>query len=160
MQNRPRQGAPRRMTRQQYEALQRQRRQNKIAIAVIAGIAILIVTAVVLILRPHGTPDAVTAISDVAPDAPVATAQAQPLATAANPGGVDLAAQIAGEDGSTSQAEAPADVAAQPEAAAEPTPVPAIPQAVDSVVSTPRPDGALRRSSGGSGIPTQTPSPR
>ena len=36
MQNRPNPNAPRRMSRQQYEALMRQRRQNRIAIAIIA----------------------------------------------------------------------------------------------------------------------------
>ncbi len=149
MQNRPRQGAPRRMTRQQYEALQRQRRQNRLAIAVIAGIAVLIVAAVILILRPHGAPDAVTAISNVKPEPTAATVQVQPEATvsAPNNGGVDLAAQIEGDPGQaqTPRTESPADdTAAQAQPVAEPTPVPAIPQAVDSVTTTPRPDGALR----------------
>ena len=62
MQNRPNPNAPRRLTRQQYEALMRQRRQNRIAIAIIAGIAVLIIIAVVLILKPRGKPDAVTAM--------------------------------------------------------------------------------------------------
>ena len=62
MQKRP--TTPRRMTRQQYEALQRQRRQNRIAIAIMAGIAVLIVVAVILILKPRDVPDAVTAMVD------------------------------------------------------------------------------------------------
>ena len=150
MQNRPRSNQPRRMTRQQYEALQRQKRQNIIAIAVIAAIAILIVTAVILILRPHGTPDAVTALNAVNADPPVQSVETQPTAAPAAPaqnGGVDLAAQIEGDPGQTetSQAAAPSEeTAAQPEPVAEPTPVPPIPQAVDSVTTTPRPDGALR----------------
>ena len=145
MQNRPRQGAPRRMTRQQYEAYQRQRRQNIIAIAVIAAIAVLIVTAVILILRPHGAPDAVTAVNPVNAELPDGGG-AQPEATAAaqHAGGVDLAAQIAGEDGAASQTEASTDVAAQAEVTAEPTPLPQLPQAVDSITTTPRPEGALR----------------
>lgn len=150
MQNRPRSNQPRRMTRQQYEALQRQKRQNIIAIAVIAAIAILIVTAVILILRPHGTPDAVTALNAVNADPPAQSVETQPTAAPAAPaqnGGVDLAAQIEGDPGQaeTSQAAAPSEeTAAQPEPVAEPTPVPPIPQAVDSVTTTPRPDGALR----------------
>ena len=63
MQNRPSSFAPRRMTRQQYEA---QRRQNRIALAVIAGIAVLLIVAVVLSLRPR-TPDAVATAADAGP---------------------------------------------------------------------------------------------
>ena len=73
MQNRPNPNAPRRMTRQQYEALMRQRRQNRIAIAIIAAIAVLIVVAVILILKPKDKqPDVVTAMVEVTA-VPVAT---------------------------------------------------------------------------------------
>ena len=158
MQNRPRQGAPRRMTRQEYEA---QRRQNRIAIAIIAAIAVLIIIAVVLILRPK-TPDAVTTMADApvaeaipgtddgAADGSADAAQ-QPVVAVPN-GGVDLAAQIEGDPGQPQPA-APADDAEETAAAeapvetgptAEPTPIPEIPQAVDSVTSAPRPAGALR----------------
>ncbi len=139
MQNRPRYSAPRRMTRQQYEA---QRRQNRIAIAIMAAIAVVIIVAVVLILRPK-TPDAVTTSANTGSAGPGVQADASPaneipVAQAQN-GGVDLAAQIEGEsdlpdDSGEAEAEAPA----------QPTPVPEIPQAVESVSSTPRPAGSLR----------------
>ena len=77
MQNRPRQGAPRRMTRQQYEALQRQRRQNRIAIAILAGIAALIVVAMVLILSPKGAPPEPVAVQPT--QAAGATVEAIPM---------------------------------------------------------------------------------
>ena len=79
MQRRPNPTGPRRMTRQQYEAMLRQRRQNRIAIGILAVIAVLIVAAVVLILRPRGRPDAVTAMVDTpaqqTTQAPAETAQ-------------------------------------------------------------------------------------
>ena len=155
MQNRPRSNQPRRMTRQEYEA---QRRQNRIAIAVLAAIAVVIIAAVVLILRPHGAPDAVTALNAVNADVPVqseapvaaapaAEAPAAPAAQQPANGGVDLAAQIEGDPGQATAeqpaAEAPAEEAPA-EPAAAPTPVPEIPQAVDSVTSAPRPAGSLR----------------
>ncbi|MER2142404.1 MAG: hypothetical protein ABS888_01310, partial [Eubacteriales bacterium] len=88
MQNRPNPNAPRRMTRQQYEAMMRQRRQNRIAIAIIAAIAVLIVTGVVLILKPKGNPDAVTAMVEA-----TATPVAPQAAEGAGGGSVpDLAA--------------------------------------------------------------------
>ncbi len=150
MQNRPRSSAPRRMTREQYEA---QRRQNRIAIAVIAAIAVLIVVAVVLILRPK-TPDAVATMVDASAGTPEVQQQlpaeteaeppAQPVQPATN-GGVDLASQIDGDPGQAEAAVQPEEVAEAPaEPAAEPTPVPQIPQAVDSVQSAPRPAGSLR----------------
>ena len=156
MQNRPRSSAPRRMTRAEYEA---QRRQNRIAIAIIAAIAVLIVIAVVLILRPR-KPDAVTAMVDAGAGIPAGQemsadaqaapdVQAAPDAQAASPaqnGGVDLAAQIDGDPGQASPSEASDDAGEQApaEPAAEPTPVPEIPQAVDSVQTAPRPAGSLR----------------
>ena len=147
MQNRPRSSAPRRMTRQQYEA---QKRQNRIAIAIIAAIAVVIIVTVVLILRPR-TPDAVaTSVqanpigAEVQSDTPQEPVEV-PVAAVPN-GGVDLAAQIAGDSGlPEEEGEADAgDDEAPAEAPAEPTPVPQIPQAVDSVSTTPRPAGALR----------------
>ncbi len=141
MQNKPRSSAPRRMTRQQYEA---QRRQNRIAIAIIAGIAVLIIVAVVLILRPK-TPDAVTTAANASPDQARSDATLPPDGPTAEPvqnGGVDLAAQIAADSGQSVDGDVDAsDAEAE---AAEPTPVPEIPQAVESVDSTPRPAGALR----------------
>ena len=93
MQQRPR-PTGRRMTRQQYEA---QQRQNRIAIAIIAAIAALIILAVVLILRPHGgQDDAVTAMVEA--DAGQPAAQTEPPQTQPpqsdqpQAGGVDLAA--------------------------------------------------------------------
>ncbi len=137
MQNRPNPNAPRRLTRQQYEALMRQRRQNRIAIAIIAGIAVLIIAAVVLILKPKGKPDAVTAMVET-------TAVPEPTQSAAGSGGSsvpDLAAMTGTEpalqDGTASDGE---DAAV----AAEVTPIPELPQAIDHVVSTRRPDGSLR----------------
>jgi len=137
MQNRPNPNAPRRMTRQQYEALMRQRRQNRIAIAIITGIAVLIVTAVILILKPKGNPDAVTAMVE---------ATAVPAATQAadSAGGTvpDLAAMTdtepSGEENALSDEDAGEAVAS------EVTPVPELPTAIDHVVSTRRPDGSLR----------------
>ena len=164
MQNRPRSNAPRRMTRQEYEA---QKRQNRIAIAVLAAIAVLIITAVVLILRPKN-PDTVTTMANVdavekAPEAPEGEDDGVPPGSSASDvegadvpaqavpnGGVDLASQIEGDPG---QAESVAEPVAEPEAAeapaqaepeAEPTPVPELPQAVESVTSAPRPAGSLR----------------
>ncbi|MBR6220555.1 MAG: CapA family protein, partial [Clostridia bacterium] len=151
MQQRPNPYGPRRMTRQQYEALRRQRRQNRIAIAILAGIAVLIVVAVVLILRPKKSgPDAVTAMVDAG--APPAQETAVPEITAepnAQPqnGGVDLAALTGTEPSSKGEPESEAEPETPVEEAvevAEPTPVPALPQAVEQVTSAPRPAGSLR----------------
>ena len=137
MQNRPNPNAPRRMTRQQYEALMRQRRQNRIAIAIIAGIAVLIVTAVILILKPRGNPDAVTAMVE---------ATAVPAATQAvdSAGGTvpDLAAMTDTEP--SGEENALSDEDAGDAVTSEVTPVPELPTAIDHVVSTRRPDGSLR----------------
>ena len=151
MQNRPNPYGPRRMTRQQYEALQRQRRQNRIAIAVMAGIAVLITVAVILILRPKPAPDAVTAMVDAGgatiqsqtpaqPEEPVQQADAAQSAA----GGVDLMALTGTEPESAPAVEAQPAVEAEPVVEAEPTPVPQIPQAVESVASAPRVAGAPR----------------
>ena len=140
MQNRPNPNAPRRMTRQQYEAMMRQRRQNRIAIAIIAAIAVLIVTGVVLILKPKGNPDAVTAMVEA-----TATPVAPQAVEGAGGGSVpDLAAMTDTEpsregdlsDGGDGEGETATDV--------EVTPVPELPTAIDHVVSTRRPDGSLR----------------
>ena len=141
MQNRPNPNAPRRMTRQQYEALMRQRRQNRIAIAIIAGIAVLIVAAVILILKPKGSPDAVTAMVE-ATVAPVATQAADSSDGSAMP---DLAAMTGTEpSGQESALSDEGDGGNDAALAAEVTPVPELPQAIDHVVSTRRPDGSLR----------------
>ena len=141
MQNRPNPNAPRRLTRQQYEALMRQRRQNRIAIAIIAGIAVLIITAVILILKPKGSPDAVTAMVE-ATAAPVAT-QAVAADSAGDSALPDLAAMTDTE--SAAQDSAPSgDEGGDAALATEVTPVPELPQAIDHVVSTRRPDGSLR----------------
>ena len=140
MQNRPNPNAPRRMTRQQYEAMMRQRRQNRIAIAIIAAIAVLIVTGVVLILKPKGNPDAVTAMVE-ATATPVAPQAAEGAGGSSVP---DLAAMTDTEpsregdlsDGGDGEGETATDV--------EVTPVPELPTAIDHVVSTRRPDGSLR----------------
>ena len=140
MQNRPNPNAPRRMTRQQYEAMMRQRRQNRIAIAIIAAIAVLIVTGVVLILKPKGNPDAVTAMVE-ATATPVAPQAAEGADGSSVP---DLAAMTDTEpsregdlsDGGDGEGETATDV--------EVTPVPELPTAIDHVVSTRRPDGSLR----------------
>ena len=157
MQQRPTPGAPRRMTRQQYEALQRQRRQNRIAIAIMAGIAVMIVAAVILILRPKPAPDAVTAMVEADPGTPaqVEQAAAEPAQEASDPAAVqaqnttvDLAALTGTEPSTPQQAADPepqaAEAAQAAEPAGEPTPVPQIPQAVPEVFSTPRPDGSPR----------------
>lgn len=137
MQNRPNPNAPRRLTRQQYEALMRQRRQNRIAIAIIAGIAVLIIIAVVLILKPKDKPDAVAAMVET-------TAAPGPIQAADGSGGgsvPDLAAMTG--TGPSAQGEGASD-AEDAALAAEVTPVPELPQAIDHVVSTRRPDGSLR----------------
>jgi len=137
MQNRPNSNAPRRMTRQQYEALMRQRRQNRIAIAIIAVIAVLIITAVVLILKPKGSPDAVTAMVEA-----TAVPAATQLAEGSGGNVPDLAAMTDTEpDG---QEDGLSDDGGAAAIAAEVTPVPELPQAIDHVVSTRRPDGSLR----------------
>ena len=137
MQNRPNPNAPRRLTRQQYEALMRQRRQNRIAIAIIAGIAVLIIIAVVLILKPRGKPDAVAAmVETTAAPAPIQAADGS------DGGSVpDLAAMTGTEPSAQGEGASDAEDAAL---AAEVTPVPELPQAIDHVVSTRRPDGSLR----------------
>ena len=142
MQNRPNPNAPRRMTRQQYEALMRQRRQNRIAIAIIAGIAVLIITAVILILKPKGSPDAVTAMVE----ATAVPATAQPVAESAGGSAPDLAAMTGTEPSGQAVAltEEADDDDGEDAVAAEVTPVPELPQAIDHVVSTRRPDGSLR----------------
>ena len=142
MQNRPNPNAPRRMTRQQYEALMRQRRQNRIAIAIIAGIAVLIITAVILILKPKGSPDAVTAMVE----ATAVPATAQPVAESAGGSVPDLAAMTDTEPSGQAGAltEEADDDDGEDAVAAEVTPVPELPQAIDRVVSTRRPDGSLR----------------
>ena len=140
MQNRPNPNAPRRMTRQQYEALMRQRRQNRIAIAIIAGIAVLIIAAVILILKPKGSPDAVTAMVE-------ATAVPAPTQAADSSGGgsvPDLAAMTGTEPSGQSEALTEDEGDVGDAAAAEVTLVPELPQAIDHVVSTRRPDGSLR----------------
>ena len=84
MQQQPNYRPRRPMTRQQYEALQRQRRrQNIIAIGILAGIAVLLIVAVVLILRP-----AKRAGSD---DAQIAAAQIPAQTAAAGVAGVESA---------------------------------------------------------------------
>ena len=140
MQNRPNPNAPRRMTRQQYEALMRQRRQNRIAIAIIAGIAVLIIAAVILILKPKGGPDAVTAMVE-------ATALPAPAQAADSSGGgsaPDLAAMTGTEPSGQTGALTEDAGDGGDAVAAEVTPVPELPQAIDHVVSTRRPDGSLR----------------
>ena len=150
MQNRPNASGPRRMTRQQYEAM---RRQNRIAIAIIAAIAVVIIVAVILILRPKPSPDAVTAMVEANADVPAQQAEAparqaetpaqQSAANQPAPGGVNLAALTDTEPEGAPQAASPAE-AAPATAIPEATPVPEIPQAVEAVASTPRPAGALR----------------
>ena len=140
MQNRPNPNAPRRMTRQQYEAMMRQRRQNRIAIAIIAGIAVLIIAAVILILKPKGDPDAVTAMVET-------TQTPEPVQTADSSGGGSAVPDLAAMTGTepSSQGEASSEGGGGEAAvAAEVTPIPELPQAIDHVVSTRRPDGSLR----------------
>lgn len=122
------QGAQRRpMTRRQYEALQRQRRQNRMAIGVIAAIAVVIVIAVVLILRPRPARDtSVQAVNAQAQATVQATAQPEAAAT------LSIAEAVA--------AEATAAVTAAPEVTA----VPEVPEAIAEVSATARPSGALR----------------
>ena len=142
MQQRPR-PTGRRMTRQQYEA---QQRQNRIAIAIIAAIAVLIIVAVILILKPHGGgDDAVATMVEAGAGQPAAQTEAPqtqaPQSDQPQAGGVDLAAMTGTEPENTVQATAaPAEEAP---AAAE-TPVPELPPAVDEVFSTRNPDGGLR----------------
>ena len=93
MQQRPR-PTGRRMTRQQYEA---QQRQNRIAIAIIAAIAVLIIVAVILILKPHGGgDDAVATMVEAGAGQPAAQTEAPqtqaPQSDQPQAGGVDLAA--------------------------------------------------------------------
>ena len=142
MQNRPNPNAPRRLTRQQYEALMRQRRQNRIAIAIIAGIAVLIITAVILILKPKDKPDAVTAMVE-ATAAPAAT-QAVAADSAGDSALPDLAAMTDTESATQDSAPSGDEGGEAAAIAAEVTPVPELPQAIDHVVSTRRPDGSLR----------------
>ena len=52
MQQRPNQRPREPMTRREYEAIQRRRKQNRTALAILAGIAAIIVVAMVLILSP------------------------------------------------------------------------------------------------------------
>ena len=140
MQNRPNPNAPRRMTRQQYEAMMRQRRQNRIAIAIIAAIAVLIVTGVVLILKPKGNPDAVTAMVEA-----TATPVAPQAAEGAGGGSVpDLAAMTDTEPSREGDLSDGGDGEGETATAVEVTPVPELPTAIDHVVSTRRPDGSLR----------------
>lgn len=143
MQRRPNPNAPRRMTRQQYEALQRQRRQNRIAIAIIAGFAVLLIVAVVLILKPKGKPDAVATVA-AAVTAAVQTqepAQDEAQATSVDSGVPDLEALTGTEPSGT---EDEAGDSGEAQVTAEETPVPELPQAIEQVVSTRPPDGSLR----------------
>ncbi len=140
MQNRPNPNAPRRMTRQQYEAMMRQRRQNRIAIAIIAAIAVLIVTGVVLILKPKGNPDAVTAMVE-ATATPVAPQAAEGAGGSSVP---DLAAMTDTEPSREGDLSDGGDGEGETGTAVEVTPVPELPTAIDHVVSTRRPDGSLR----------------
>ena len=140
MQNRPNPNAPRRMTRQQYEAMMRQRRQNRIAIAIIAAIAVLIVTGVVLILKPKGNPDAVTAMVE-ATATPVAPQAAEGAGGSSVP---DLAAMTDTEPSREGDVSDGGDDEGETDTAVEVTPVPELPTAIDHVVSTRRPDGSLR----------------
>ena len=108
----------RRMTRREYEAMQRRKRQNRIAIAILAGFAAIIVAAVILILRPKGAPDPAVPAMVSADSGAAAPAQAE-----------------------STQAPDPTAQASQPTAA--PTALPAQPEAVKEVSSAPR-TGALR----------------
>ena len=128
------------MSRQAYEALQRRRRQNRIAIAILAGLAVIIVAAVILILRPKGAPDPV---APTVADAPQAQ-QAQ------LPGGDgDAAPDEDGESGdadSGDEAEALSEDAVPDEGGEddfEETGA-AQPLAASAPAATRRPDGALR----------------
>ena len=137
MQRRPNPNAPRRMTRQQYEALMRQRRQNRIAIAIIAGFGVLLIAAVILILRPRPGKDAVTAMVEAVPDA-----QVQATDGAGDAGGSSVPDLEAMTDTEPSGENSDAASDAGTDAAA--TPVPELPTAIDHVVSTRPPDGSLR----------------
>ena len=134
------------MSRQAYEALQRQRRQNRIAIAIIAGLAVIIVAAVILILRPKGAPDPV---APVAADAPQ-TQQAQlPGGEYAGPG--DDAGDETGDESGYGAGDETGDGALSEDAVPdeggeddfEETGV-AGPLVTPAPAATRRPDGALR----------------
>ena len=125
------------MTRQAYEAMQRQRRQNRIAIAIIAGLAVIIITAVILILRPKGAPDPV---APTAADAPQAQQAQLPADDAVDDGGEEDA--IEGDDGAEALSE---DAVPDGDDADdfEETGVSG-PLITPAPASTRRPDGALR----------------
>ena len=139
MQHRPDPNAPRRMTRQEYEA---HRRQNIIAIAIMAGIAVVLVVAVVLILRPKPAKDSSAAPVVETVEAGNAEPTAEPSTDSGSGSQIpDLEAMTDTEPSSES-----ADSAGgtQDSAAAQVTAVPQLPQAIDHVVSTRPPDGSLR----------------
>ena len=119
------------MTRRQYEALQRQRRQNRIAIAIMAGIAVLITVAVVLILRPKPVRDnTVQAVSAAATAVP---AQENP---APADGADETAAEVAAAPVNTL-----APLVVPSAQVAEATAVPELPAAISEVAPAQRTDG-------------------
>lgn len=136
------------MSRRAYEAMRRRQRQNRIAIAIIACLAVAVIAAVILILRPKGAPDPAAAVVADAAAAPQATAEALPAAEDAPQ-----------EEPAVPEAEdaLEADAADQPSEAVDQLPDEEGDDALDeTVVSEPlvtpapavetvqRPDGALR----------------
>ena len=141
MQQRPSSAGRRPLSRREYEALMRRRRQNRVAIAIMAGIAVLIVAAVVLILRPKPAPDHVAVMA--ATSAPGGDPTEIPGARAAEPsGGIDLA-EATGTSPESGGEQQPSG--GEPEApTALPTQAPELPEAIEEVSSTPRPAGSRR----------------
>ena len=128
MQQRPTPRPRRPMTRQQYEAMQRYRRQQNMKyMALLAAFAVLLIVAVVLILRPKGkgTDVAVQAVSAVVTEAPTAAVTVTEV-----PADQPAISGIAGDDGGLM------DEIATPAPTAIPTPEP-----TPSPVPTPRPEG-------------------
>lgn len=136
MQQRPAPAGRRPMTRREYEAMQARRRQNRIAIAILAGIAALIVAAMILILRPKPQKDAVAAMAGADETQAQAAIEAPAADGGARPEDAEGADDALPEDAEDAEGDgSPAPVETAPAA---------LPDAVAEVTRAPRPDGALR----------------
>ena len=129
MQKRPASNGRRPMSRREYEAMQRRRRQNRLAYAILGGFALIIVVAMILILRPRPQKD-VTAMANAAAGQPETIAA---TALVEQEGAADETAEVPADDGGEVVSEA-----------VEPTAAPAPQSAVTEVTNASRPGGGLR----------------
>ena len=131
------------MSRREYEALQLRRRQNRIAIAIIAGFAVIIVAAVILILRPRGASDSVAATASVSA-VQAQTAESEDTSTdaaEASAEAAEAASEAAGAEGEALSEDAVPDAEEGEDAFGGQAPAAVV---TPGPTAAPRADGALR----------------